>query len=100
MPSSGILPLSPSPWPAPWSPYVGLGLVSGRDVYNSIEWKVIVLLASLIPLAEAFERTGGANLVASQIVVLTSGYPVWVALAVLMAVTMTMSDFLTTWRRH
>ncbi|MEM7683653.1 MAG: SLC13 family permease [Pseudomonadota bacterium] len=74
--------------------YVALGLVSGREVYDSVEWKVIVLLASLIPLAEAFERTGGAELLASQIEVLTRGYPGWVALAVLMLVTMTMSDFL------
>ena len=74
--------------------YVGLGLVSGREVYNSVEWKVIVLLASLIPLAEAFERTGAADLLASQIVGLTQGYPAWVTLTVLIVVTMTMSDFL------
>ncbi|OSP54917.1 SLC13 family permease [Pseudoruegeria sp. SK021] len=74
--------------------YVVLGLVNGREVYNSIEWKVIVLLASLIPLAEAFERTGGAEFLAHQIASLTQGYPAWVTLAVLMVVTMTMSDFL------
>jgi len=71
-----------------------LGLVSGREVYNAIEWKVIVLLASLIPLAEAFERSGGAEFLANQIANLTQGYPAWVTLAVLMVVTMTMSDFL------
>ena len=71
-----------------------MGLVSGRDVYQSIEWKVIVLLASLIPLAEAFERTGGAELIAGQIATMTQGYPAWVTLAALMVVTMTMSDFL------
>ena len=74
--------------------FVALGLVTGREVYDSIEWKVIVLLASLIPLAEAFERTGGAELMASQIEVMTHGYPPWVTLAALMVVTMTMSDFL------
>lgn len=74
--------------------YVLLGLVSGREVYNSVEWKVIVLLASLIPLAEAFERTGGAEFLANQIAALTQGYPAWMTLAVLMVVTMTMSDFL------
>ncbi|MCL5779255.1 SLC13 family permease [Limibaculum sp. FT325] len=74
--------------------YVLLGLVGGRDVYDSIEWKVIVLLASLIPLAEAFERTGGAELLARQITAWTSGYPAWVTLAALMVVTMTLSDFL------
>ncbi|SMX49528.1 SLC13 family permease [Maliponia aquimaris] len=74
--------------------FVALGLVNGREVYDSVEWKVIVLLASLIPLAEAFERTGGADLLARQIVSLTSGYPAWATLVVLMVVTMTLSDFL------
>jgi di/tricarboxylate transporter len=74
--------------------FVAIGLVSGEDVYSSIEWKVIVLLASLIPLAGAFERTGAAEAVAGQILSLTQGYPAWVALAFLMVVTMTLSDFL------
>ncbi|MEM7745612.1 MAG: SLC13 family permease, partial [Pseudomonadota bacterium] len=74
--------------------YVVMGLISGREVYDSVEWKVIVLLASLIPLAEAFERTGAADLLAGQITGLTHGYPAWVTLTVLMIVTMTMSDFL------
>ncbi|MEP0232595.1 SLC13 family permease [Roseibium sp.] len=70
------------------------GLISGTEVYEAVEWKVIVLLGSLIPLGQAFEASGSAQLIASSIVVLTEGYPVWVALAVLMAVTMTLSDFL------
>lgn len=74
--------------------FVALGLVSGREVYASVEWKVIVLLASLIPLAEAFEHFGGADLIAGQIVQLTLGYPAWVSLVALMIVTMTLSDFL------
>ncbi|WP_458792907.1 SLC13 family permease [Yoonia sp. MH D7] len=74
--------------------FVGVGLVSGREVYASVEWKVIVLLASLIPMAEAFERLGGAEMIATQILNATEGYPVWVSLFALMVVTMTLSDFL------
>lgn len=73
---------------------IAVGLVSGSEVYESVEWKVIVLLASLIPLAEAFERSGGAELIASQILLLTAGAPAWVSLLALMVVTMTLSDFL------
>ena len=73
---------------------IAIGLVSGSEVYTSIEWKVIVLLASLIPLAEAFEKSGGAELIASQILSVTDGYPAWVSLLALMIVTMTLSDFL------
>lgn len=73
---------------------IAVGLVSGREVYDSIEWKVIVLLASLIPLAESFAHSGGAELIATQILALTNGYPAWVSLLALMIVTMTLSDFL------
>lgn len=73
---------------------IAVGLVSGSEVYDSIEWKVIVLLASLIPLAEAFEYSGGAELIASQILSVTQGFPAWVSLLALMVVTMTLSDFL------
>jgi di/tricarboxylate transporter len=74
--------------------FVALGLVGGHEVYESVEWKVIVLLASLIPISEAFERVGAADAIANQIVVLTQGFPGWATLVVLMVVTMTMSDFL------
>ncbi len=74
--------------------FVAVGLVTGREVYESIEWKVIVLLASLVPLAESFEAVGGADLIAGQILTATQGFPAWVALVVLMIVTMTLSDFL------
>ncbi len=74
--------------------FVGVGLVTGREVYETIEWKVIVLLASLVPLAEAFETVGGADLIAGQIQAATQGFPAWVALVVLMIVTTTLSDFL------
>lgn len=74
--------------------FVAVGLVSGQEVYESVEWKVVVLLASLIPLAEAFEKSGGAELIASQILSITQAYPAWVSLLMLMVVTMTLSDFL------
>jgi di/tricarboxylate transporter len=90
---AGLIPLSVALGGAVIA-FVALGLVSGREVYASIEWKVIVLLASLIPLAEAFEHFGGAELFANKIVMLTAGYPAWVSLVALMIVTMTLSDFL------
>ncbi|MGB3148966.1 MAG: SLC13 family permease [Paracoccaceae bacterium] len=74
--------------------FVVLGLVTAEEVYSAVEWRVIVLLASLIPLAEAFETFGGADLIARQIVELTAGYPAWLSLVALMVVTMTLSDFL------
>ena len=33
--------------------YVGLNIVPIRDVYDSIEWPIIVLLGSMIPIGSA-----------------------------------------------
>lgn len=74
--------------------YAAIGLVDGKEVYEAVEWKVIVLLASLIPLGQAFEATGSAQLVAASVVSATEGMPAWTVLAALMVVTMTLSDFL------
>jgi len=74
--------------------YAAIGLVDGKEVYEAVEWKVIVLLASLIPLGQAFEETGSAQLVAASVVSATDGMPAWTVLAALMIVTMTLSDFL------
>ena len=71
-----------------------LGIVSGREVYESVEWKVIVLLASLIPLGLALENSGGTQIIAELIVSQTEGWPHWAILTVLVMVTMTLSDFL------
>jgi di/tricarboxylate transporter len=74
--------------------YAIVGIVSGREVYESVEWKVIVLLASLIPLGIALENSGGTQLIAQLIVSQTEGWPPWAILTVLVMVTMTLSDFL------
>ncbi|MEP3266110.1 MAG: SLC13 family permease [Hyphomicrobiales bacterium] len=74
--------------------YVAMGLIGGNDFYELIEWKVIVLLASLIPLSAALENSGGTKLIADLIVTQTAGMPHWMILTVLMVVTMTLSDFL------
>lgn len=74
--------------------YVVLDIVPVRNVYDHIEWPIIVLLGSMIPLGAALENFGGTGLIASQIVDLAAGMPVWFVLAVLMVVVMTLSDVL------
>jgi di/tricarboxylate transporter len=74
--------------------FAAFKIVSGREVYESVEWKVIVLLASLIPLGLALEKSGGTKLIAELIVAQTEGWPHWAILTVLIMVTMTLSDFL------
>ncbi|MGR3344554.1 MAG: SLC13 family permease [Paracoccaceae bacterium] len=74
--------------------YVLAKIVPISDIYNHIEWPVVVLLGSMIPLGAALETSGGTELIAGAIVALTQGLPVWIILTVLMVVTMTLSDVL------
>ncbi len=67
-------------------------IVPLRSVYESIEWPVIVLLGAMIPIAEALEASGGTGLLAGALVGITGGWSPLVVLALLMVVTMTLSD--------
>ncbi len=64
------------------------------ELYEHIEWPVVVLLGSMIPLGAALETSGGTELLAGGLVGLTDGWPAWAILTVLMVVTMTLSDVL------
>ncbi len=52
---------------------VATGCVRPNEVYDSVDWSVIFLLAGLIPLGVSMERTGAAEWLASVIVVYSSG---------------------------
>jgi di/tricarboxylate transporter len=72
--------------------YVLFNIVPIRDVYTSIEWPVIVLLGSMIPIGGALQSTGGTALIAGGIVDLSAGFSPVVVLTLLVIVTMTLSD--------
>ena len=69
-------------------------IVPISEIYTHIEWPVVVLLGSMIPLGAALEASGGTELIAGALVGLTEGLPAWAILTVLMVVTMTLSDVL------
>ncbi|MBM1815245.1 SLC13 family permease [Pseudosulfitobacter pseudonitzschiae] len=74
--------------------YVLTRIVPLSELYTHIEWPVVVLLGSMIPLGAALETSGGTELISGALVNLTEGMPAWVVLSVLMVVTMTLSDVL------
>ncbi len=67
-------------------------IVPLREIYDSIEWPVIVLLGCMIPIGSALQSTGATALIADGIVSLSSGFSPVVVLALLIIVTMTLSD--------
>ncbi len=73
---------------------VGFSIVPLKEIYTSIEWPVIVLLGSMIPIGAALEASGGTALIAQQVINFSEGYGPVVVLTLLMVVTMTLSDLL------
>ncbi len=69
-----------------------LNVVPLRQVYDSVEWPVIVLLGSMIPIGAAFETSGSTELIAVGIINSVADAPAWLILGLLVVVTMTLSD--------
>jgi di/tricarboxylate transporter len=62
------------------------GVLSMDEAYRSVSWKTVFLLASLIPLGQAMERTGTAAWIAQEIMTILGDVPelaIQAALAVL-----------------
>jgi di/tricarboxylate transporter len=71
-----------------------LRTVPPRSVYEQVDWPVITLLAALIPVAGAMTTTGAADQIARVLMDgVAQGHPV-VALALVLVVTMTLSDLM------
>lgn len=68
------------------------GIMPLRQLYQSVEWSVIVLLASMIPIGIALEASGGTALIASGIVDAAASLSPAAVMVILMIVTMTLSD--------
>ncbi|MGF1609313.1 MAG: SLC13 family permease [Kiloniellales bacterium] len=70
------------------------GLMPLRELYEGIDWPVIVLLGSLIPVGGVLQSTGATGVIAGAILTLTTGFGAVAVLVLLMVVTMTLSDIL------
>lgn len=69
-----------------------LRLISLKEVYEAVDWPIVVLLGAMIPIGAALETTGGAQQIADLMLrVGGSLSPVW-TLFVLMVVSMILSD--------
>ena len=71
-----------------------LGFISPRELYETVDWPIIVLLGAMIPVGGALDSTGGAALLANGLVALGGDYATWILLAAVLALTMTLSDIM------
>jgi di/tricarboxylate transporter len=70
------------------------GAISAEAAYEAIEWPILVMLGALIPVSEALQTTGGADLIGVLLSNVATGLPVWGAVALIMAVAMAVTPFL------
>jgi di/tricarboxylate transporter len=74
--------------------FVLLSVVPPRQIYDSIDWPVVVLLGAMIPIGGALQSTGLTAVLAGMVIDLCSGLPPWTVVTVLLVVTMTLSDII------
>lgn len=74
--------------------YILFNVLPARHVYESIEWPVIVLLGSMIPLGVALETSGATAVIADAMTGLAEGSSPVVLLTLLMVATMMLSDLM------
>tara|TARA_Y100000294_G_scaffold70287_1_gene66644 strand:- start:2728 stop:4626 length:1899 start_codon:yes stop_codon:yes gene_type:complete len=74
--------------------YVFSGILPVRDLYKNIDWPIIVLLGAMIPISNALQSTGTTKLIADQVVIMTQGLPTWSIVALIMVITMSLSDII------
>lgn len=69
-------------------------LVPATDVYKSIDWSIVVLLAAMIPVGQSFASSGAAAITATWLGEQMDGLPMFAILAIVCTVTMMLSVFL------
>ena len=70
------------------------GAIPIRQIYQTVEWPIIIMLAALIPVSEVLRTTGGTDLIAGWLSEVAIGLPDYGALALILATAMMVTPFL------
>jgi di/tricarboxylate transporter len=71
-----------------------LKLLTLREVYDAIEWPILVLYGALIPVSDALRTTGGTELIAAALLGAMQSLPALGAVAIVMVGAMAVTPFL------
>ncbi len=74
--------------------FILMNVISVREIYDEVDWPVIVLLGAMIPVGRALESTGTTDWMANGILTITAGLPAAALLALVLVVTMFLSDII------
>jgi di/tricarboxylate transporter len=90
---AGIAPL-PISFSAAAAIVVVTNIVPLREVYDAVDWPVVVLLGAMMPLGGALETTGVTGLITNGIVGLSGSWGPVAILTIILVITMTLSDIM------
>jgi len=70
------------------------GCVKGEDAYRSVNWESVVLIAGILPMATALEKTGGMQFIVDRLGTALEGSGPLVLLVVLFILTSALSQII------
>ncbi len=70
------------------------GTMTMNQVYEAVDWPVIVLLGAMIPVGGAIESTGAAGAIAGMVSEVGGGVSPYLVLGLVLVLTMTLSDIM------
>lgn len=73
---------------------VGARCLSAQEAYDAIDWRIIVLLAGLLPLGLAMTNSGAAQFIVDLTLGPVKGYGPWVVLGMIYLLTMILTEFM------
>ena len=73
---------------------IAFGSLTLREAYEAVEWPILILLASLIPVSDALQATGATDLIARWLSELGPMLPPFGMLAMVMIAAMLVTPFL------
>lgn len=68
--------------------------ITAREFYESIEWPTIMLLATLLPLGSAFQKSGASDTIAKMLINISSFVPKSYMLVIIMVITMILTNLI------
>jgi len=71
-----------------------LRILTLKQIYETVDWPILILLGCLIPIGEAVRSTGTTDLIAGWLSHVADAVPVYVTLGMLILITMLATPFL------
>ncbi|MBS0480023.1 MAG: SLC13 family permease [Proteobacteria bacterium] len=70
------------------------GALPLAEAYNAVEWPILIMLGSLIPVADTLRTTGASQIMATQLAHVAATLPAWGAVALILVAAMAVTPFL------